>query len=227
MSTESAYQSAPADSSDPAQRQQPVAPADGARGALSQLATTWLTAHLPPDAPLSQFPHDGSTTTHRAMAYYRLADGKIAVNDVTFVPDLLQVLGPLMAPPPGDGLKQLRSALPGQGRAAVPSPVRLDPGDEDQGVRAPGVCAAGSHGDERPSSSPDSREHQAAALERPATMSRDVVRHLPGPATDGRPVTKIPPGMTVAAARRINPAEDRNEQCLRPVDGRDGGVPSR
>jgi hypothetical protein len=43
--------------------------------------------------------HDGSTTTHRALAYYRLADGKIVVNDVMFVPDMMQVLGPLMAPP--------------------------------------------------------------------------------------------------------------------------------
>jgi ketosteroid isomerase-like protein len=41
---------------------------------------------------------DGSTTTSRAMAYYRLADGKIVVNSVMFVPDLMQVLGPFMAP---------------------------------------------------------------------------------------------------------------------------------
>ena len=44
--------------------------------------------------------HDGSTTTHRALAYYRLADGKIVVNDVMFVPDVMLALGPLMAPPP-------------------------------------------------------------------------------------------------------------------------------
>jgi hypothetical protein len=31
------------------------------------------------------------------MAYYRLADGKIVVNGVMFVPDLMQVLGPFMA----------------------------------------------------------------------------------------------------------------------------------
>ena len=42
--------------------------------------------------------HDGSTTTHRALAYYRLADGKIVVNDVMFVPDLMQVMSGLMAP---------------------------------------------------------------------------------------------------------------------------------
>jgi hypothetical protein len=35
------------------------------------------------------------------MAYYRLADGKIVVNDVMFAPDLFQVLGALMTPPPG------------------------------------------------------------------------------------------------------------------------------
>ena len=44
---------------------------------------------------------DGSTTTVRALAYYRLADGRIVVNDVMFDPDLTPVLGPLMAPPPG------------------------------------------------------------------------------------------------------------------------------
>jgi hypothetical protein len=45
--------------------------------------------------------HDGSTTTHRALAYYGLADGKIAVNDVMFDPDLMKVMGAMMAPPPG------------------------------------------------------------------------------------------------------------------------------
>jgi ketosteroid isomerase-like protein len=43
---------------------------------------------------------DGSTTTARTLAYYRLADGKIVLNDVMFDPDLMQVLGPLLAPPP-------------------------------------------------------------------------------------------------------------------------------
>ena len=45
--------------------------------------------------------HDGSTTTCRTMAYYRLADGKIVENDVMSVPDMVQVLGALRAPPPG------------------------------------------------------------------------------------------------------------------------------
>ncbi|HEX2783908.1 MAG TPA: nuclear transport factor 2 family protein [Ilumatobacteraceae bacterium] len=44
---------------------------------------------------------DGTTTTVRAMAYYRLANGRIVVNDVMFDPDLMQGLGPLMAPPSG------------------------------------------------------------------------------------------------------------------------------
>ena len=42
--------------------------------------------------------HDGSTTTHRALAYYRLAGGKIVVNDVMMVPDLMQVMAGLVAP---------------------------------------------------------------------------------------------------------------------------------
>jgi hypothetical protein len=40
-----------------------------------------------------------STTTSRALAYYRLADGRILVNDVMFDPDLMKVPCPLMAPP--------------------------------------------------------------------------------------------------------------------------------
>jgi hypothetical protein len=42
---------------------------------------------------------DGSATTSRALAYYRLANGRTVVNDVMFDPDLMKVLGPLMAPP--------------------------------------------------------------------------------------------------------------------------------
>jgi predicted SnoaL-like aldol condensation-catalyzing enzyme len=44
---------------------------------------------------------DGSRTTARTMAYYRLADGKIVVNDVMSVPDMMQVLAPWVAPPLG------------------------------------------------------------------------------------------------------------------------------
>ena len=40
---------------------------------------------------------DGSTTRSRGLAYDRLADGKIVVNDVMFVPDLMQVLGGFIA----------------------------------------------------------------------------------------------------------------------------------
>ena len=42
---------------------------------------------------------EASTTTARTLAYYRLADGRIIVNDVMFDPDLMQVLGPHMATP--------------------------------------------------------------------------------------------------------------------------------
>jgi hypothetical protein len=44
---------------------------------------------------------DGTTTTCRTMAYYRLADGKIGVNDAMSAPDMFQVLGPHLAPPAG------------------------------------------------------------------------------------------------------------------------------
>jgi hypothetical protein len=36
---------------------------------------------------------DGSTTTARALACYRLSGGKIVVSDVMFDPDLMKVLG--------------------------------------------------------------------------------------------------------------------------------------
>jgi hypothetical protein len=42
---------------------------------------------------------DGSTASARALAYYRLTGGRIVVNVVMFDPDLMPVLGPLMAPP--------------------------------------------------------------------------------------------------------------------------------
>lgn len=43
---------------------------------------------------------DDSTAEARALACYRLVDGRIAVNDVMFDPDLMQVLGPFLGPPP-------------------------------------------------------------------------------------------------------------------------------
>ncbi len=54
------------------------------------------------DAVVARFNHtvtlpDGSSRTSRALAYYRLADGKIVMNGVMFDPDLMQVLRPLMA----------------------------------------------------------------------------------------------------------------------------------
>lgn len=42
---------------------------------------------------------DGSTASARTIAYYRLTGGRIVVNDAMFDPDLMSVLGPLMAPP--------------------------------------------------------------------------------------------------------------------------------
>ena len=39
---------------------------------------------------------DGSESTFRTLAYYRLANDKIALNDVMFDPDLMQVLGPFL-----------------------------------------------------------------------------------------------------------------------------------
>jgi hypothetical protein len=47
-------------------------------------------------------PPDGSERTSRGLAYYHLTDGRIDVNDVMMMPDLHEVLGPLMGPPPTD-----------------------------------------------------------------------------------------------------------------------------
>jgi len=45
---------------------------------------------------------DGSERTSRGLSYYHLSGGRIDVNDVMMVPDLHDVLGPLMGPPPPD-----------------------------------------------------------------------------------------------------------------------------
>ena len=45
---------------------------------------------------------DGTDRTSRGLAYYHLTDGRIDVNDVMMMPDLHEVLGPLMGPPPTD-----------------------------------------------------------------------------------------------------------------------------
>ena len=42
---------------------------------------------------------DRSMTTARGLAFFRLADCKIVVNDVMTVPDLMPVLAPLLEPP--------------------------------------------------------------------------------------------------------------------------------
>jgi hypothetical protein len=54
------------------------------------------------DAVFSRFTYivtlpDGSTASARTMAYYRRTGGRIVVNDVMSAPDLMPVLGPLMA----------------------------------------------------------------------------------------------------------------------------------
>jgi hypothetical protein len=43
---------------------------------------------------------DRTTTTARAFAYHRLADGKFVLNEAMLGSDLMQVLGPLVEPPP-------------------------------------------------------------------------------------------------------------------------------
>jgi ketosteroid isomerase-like protein len=42
----------------------------------------------------------GTTTSARTIAYYRIANGKIAVNEVMSDPDMMEVLGPLLTSPP-------------------------------------------------------------------------------------------------------------------------------
>jgi ketosteroid isomerase-like protein len=44
---------------------------------------------------------DGTTTSARTIAYYRIANGRIVVNDVMSDPDMMKVLGPLL-PSPSD-----------------------------------------------------------------------------------------------------------------------------
>ena len=50
---------------------------------------------------------DGTTTSARAVAYHRIANGKIAVNDVMSDPDMMEVLGPLLASPPDREVEDL------------------------------------------------------------------------------------------------------------------------
>ena len=45
---------------------------------------------------------DGTDRTSRGLANYHLTDERIDVNDVMMMPDLHEVLGPLMGPPPTD-----------------------------------------------------------------------------------------------------------------------------
>jgi hypothetical protein len=45
---------------------------------------------------------DGSSTSARALAYCRRADGRIVLSDVMFDPDLMPALGRLTAPSPDE-----------------------------------------------------------------------------------------------------------------------------
>ncbi len=45
---------------------------------------------------------DGTQRTSRGLAYYHLSGGRIDVNDVMMMPDLHEVFGPLLGPPPTD-----------------------------------------------------------------------------------------------------------------------------
>jgi hypothetical protein len=45
---------------------------------------------------------DGTDRTSRGLANYHLTDERIDVNHVMMMPDLHEVLGPLMGPPPTD-----------------------------------------------------------------------------------------------------------------------------
>src|SRR5262249_31409155 len=55
------------------------------------------------DAVVSRFTFEardaaGNTTSVRGLTYYRLADGKIVEDDPITPPDLMQALGPMIAP---------------------------------------------------------------------------------------------------------------------------------
>jgi hypothetical protein len=43
---------------------------------------------------------DGSERTSRCRSYHHLSEGRIDVNDVMMVPDLHEVLGSIIGPPP-------------------------------------------------------------------------------------------------------------------------------
>ena len=59
------------------------------------------------DAVVARFDYgitlrDGSERTSRVLTYFHLTGERIDVDDVMMVPDLHDVLGPLLAPPPTD-----------------------------------------------------------------------------------------------------------------------------
>lgn len=58
---------------------------------------------------------DGSMTTARGSAFFRLADSKIVVNDVMTVPDLMPVFARCWSLRPGHGPRRLTNALQTEG----------------------------------------------------------------------------------------------------------------
>jgi hypothetical protein len=79
----------------------------GLAAVIGEARTSSLEMVAEGDAVFARFDYavtlpDGSNRTSRGLAYYHLTDGKVDVNDVMMMPDLHEVLGPLMGPPPTD-----------------------------------------------------------------------------------------------------------------------------
>ena len=79
----------------------------GLAAVIGEARTSSLEMVAEGDAVFARFDYavtlpDGSGRTSRGLAYYHLTDGKVDVNDVMMMPDLHEVLGPLMGPPPTD-----------------------------------------------------------------------------------------------------------------------------
>lgn len=79
----------------------------GLRAAVGEVRIGDLELVAEGDAVFARFDYgltlpDGGDRTSRVLAYYHLTGGRIDVNDVMMVPELHDVLGPLMAPPAAD-----------------------------------------------------------------------------------------------------------------------------
>jgi hypothetical protein len=79
----------------------------GLAAVIGEARTSSLEMVAEGDAVFARFDYavtlpDESDRTSRGLAYYHLTDGKVDVNDVMMMPDLHEVLGPLMGPPPTD-----------------------------------------------------------------------------------------------------------------------------